>query len=353
MRSVVNSGISVDEKDAKIIAELEKDGRQTDAAIARTLGTSDALVRRRIARLIQDDVMRVIAVINPRKVGFNTTAFIGIQAEPSKLDSLLPVLSGMPRVHFLTMTTGPFDVLMWVTFHSPLELADFIKKDLGTIPGIIRNETMLILETAKRTQSILPVNGDSTGNGQGVDKAAEEVSLEGPDSPVEGKLVDDCDCNIMMHLQEDGRKSDAAIARALGLSEATVRRRIRRLLDAGVFSVSPVVAFPHKVGFPTSAIIGIQIDLRLMSYAIKALAALPRVHYVGLATGRYDVIIWATFRSPQDLADFVRLSLSAVPGINRTEASINLEIVKRDLRVLPPRGALRKRRRRSGKARSD
>jgi len=71
----------MDELDSLII-DMQKDGRSSNAGIARELGVSEGTVRRRLRLLVEDGVIRVMAVPNVRKLGYHTTALIGLQAEP-------------------------------------------------------------------------------------------------------------------------------------------------------------------------------------------------------------------------------------------------------------------------------
>ena len=68
----------MDELDRKIIALLQLDGRASNAKIAREVGVSEGTVRRRLRRLIKEDVVKVVAVPNLEKLGYATTALIGL-----------------------------------------------------------------------------------------------------------------------------------------------------------------------------------------------------------------------------------------------------------------------------------
>ncbi len=71
--------------------------------------------------------------------------------------------------------------------------------------------------------------------------------------------LDDVSKAIIEQLQEDGRRPYAAIGKAVGLSEAAVRQRVQRLLDAGVMQIVAVTD-PLQVGFPRQAMIGIRCE---------------------------------------------------------------------------------------------
>ena len=101
----------MDELDRKIIALLQLDGRASNAKIAREVGVSEGTVRRRLRRLVKEDVVKVIAVPNLEKLGYATTALIGISTGPGKSDAVADAISAMEEAHYVAITTGSFDVL--------------------------------------------------------------------------------------------------------------------------------------------------------------------------------------------------------------------------------------------------
>ena len=78
----------MDELDLKIISLMQIDGRASNSKIAREIGVAEGTVRRRLGRLIKDDVVKVIAVPNLEMLGYTVTALIGLQTSPGKSDSV-------------------------------------------------------------------------------------------------------------------------------------------------------------------------------------------------------------------------------------------------------------------------
>src|ERR1700755_3029691 len=101
----------------------------------------------------------------------------------------------------------------------------------------------------------------------------------GPRSgPVVMPVLDDISKQIIEQLQEDGRRSYAAIGKAVGLSEAAVRQRVQRLHDTGVIQICAVTA-PLTLAFRRQAMIGLKCDGDLQQVA-RQLAALEEIDYV-------------------------------------------------------------------------
>jgi Lrp/AsnC family transcriptional regulator for asnA, asnC and gidA len=77
-----------------------------------------------------------------------------------------------------------------------------------------------------------------------------------------------------------------------------------------------------------SAIIGVSVDLRQIGSASKTLASLPEVRYLGLSTGRYDIILEAFFTDTEHLLTFVSERLGTLPEVTGIETSIILRVDK-------------------------
>ncbi|MBM3925889.1 MAG: Lrp/AsnC family transcriptional regulator [SAR202 cluster bacterium] len=145
----------MDELDRKIIEILQTDGRASNAKIAREVGVSEGTVRRRLRRLVTDNVVKIIAVPNLDKMGYSTAALIGLQTAPGYLDTVADSVAAMKEVHYVAITTGAFDVFAWVGMTSTEDLGIFLRTKIGTIPGVTRTETFVNLAIKKRTYGLV------------------------------------------------------------------------------------------------------------------------------------------------------------------------------------------------------
>lgn len=139
--------------------------------------------------------------------------------------------------------------------------------------------------------------------------------------------LDDLDRALVALLQEDARLTNRALAARVGSSEATVRRRVDRLLDAGLIRVV-AVASPFALGYRMVAIVGAQIDRARQREIERALQAMPEVRFVGLTLGSYDLIMELWLPGPEALLDFLTERLSPLPGLQRVEAWQVLKLSK-------------------------
>lgn len=138
-------------------------------------------------------------------------------------------------------------------------------------------------------------------------------------------LLDDIAKQIIEQLQEDGRRPYATIGKAVGLSEAAVRQRVQRLLDAGVMQIVAVTD-PLQLGFPRQAMIGLRTDGDLEAVADR-LAVLDEVDYVVITAGSFDLLTEVVCRNDDHLLAILQ-RLRAVEGVVATEAFVYLKLRK-------------------------
>ncbi len=144
----------MDELDRKIIALLESNGRASNARIARDVGVSEGTVRRRLKRLIQERIINVVALPDPRKLGYESEALIGVQVDPDKVDQVADRLASLVHTRWVAVTTGTYDVFAWVTLPTAEALGHFLRDQVGAIPGVRRTETFVNLAVMKREYGI-------------------------------------------------------------------------------------------------------------------------------------------------------------------------------------------------------
>ena len=144
----------MDELDRKIIALLERNGRASNARIARDVGVSEGTVRRRLKRLVQERIINVIALPDPRKLGYESEALIGIQVDPDKIDQVANKVAELDHTRWVAVTTGTYDVFAWATLPNAEELGKFLREKVGTITGVRRTETFVNLAVKKREYGI-------------------------------------------------------------------------------------------------------------------------------------------------------------------------------------------------------
>jgi Lrp/AsnC family transcriptional regulator, regulator for asnA, asnC and gidA len=147
-----NGGVQLDDVSKAIIEELQQDGRRSYAAIGKVVGLSEAAVRQRVQRLIDNNVMQVVAVTDPLELGFARQAMIGIRAK-GELEPIADELSQMEEVDYVVITAGSFDLLAEVVCESDEHLLEILSHRIRKIDNVVSTETFMYLKLRKQTYS--------------------------------------------------------------------------------------------------------------------------------------------------------------------------------------------------------
>jgi Lrp/AsnC family transcriptional regulator for asnA, asnC and gidA len=147
----------MDMLDQRIVDALVEDGRRPFVRIAADLGVSEASVRQRVARLVADGVMQIMAVTNPLKLGYEVVCMFGLRVEGARLRDATAALERLSEVTYLVACTGRFDLLVEVVCRDNRHLLDFVAGELARVPGVRDSESfgyLAVLKESYRTSGI-------------------------------------------------------------------------------------------------------------------------------------------------------------------------------------------------------
>ena len=146
----MNDKNSIDEIDQSIIEALQLDGRRPFTKLAAELGISEASVRQRVATLINTQVMQIVAITNPIKLGFSLASMIGIRVSGDRLLQVADEIAAFDEVIYLIITTGSFDLLAEVVCRDNDHLLNFLTEKLYKVQGVQQAETYMYLRVCKQ-----------------------------------------------------------------------------------------------------------------------------------------------------------------------------------------------------------
>ncbi|GGY81545.1 Lrp/AsnC family transcriptional regulator [Streptomyces nitrosporeus] len=141
---------SVDAVSLAIIEQLQEDGRRPYAAIGKAVGLSEAAVRQRVQKLLDQGVMQIVAVTDPLTVGLMRQAMVGIRVE-GDLDPVAEALSAMSECEYVVMTAGSFDLMVEIVCEDDDHLLETINKRIRAIDGVRSTESFVYLKLKKQT----------------------------------------------------------------------------------------------------------------------------------------------------------------------------------------------------------
>jgi len=139
----------LDGLDYRLLGQLRASPRSAYTSLAASAGCSKATARRRIERLIDDQVLQVIAVAAPIRLGYSIRANIGLGVRPGMIDQAASALAASPDTHHVVITTGSFDLLFTTFLKTQEDLSRFVREYLGTVPGVVSHEVMVLMKVTK------------------------------------------------------------------------------------------------------------------------------------------------------------------------------------------------------------
>jgi Lrp/AsnC family transcriptional regulator for asnA, asnC and gidA len=139
--------------------------------------------------------------------------------------------------------------------------------------------------------------------------------------------LDSVDRHIIQVLQRDGRASNVEIARQVGVSEATVRKRLDRLISEGIVRIT-AVPDAARVDLSTVTFLSFEVELAQMDQIADQLSRCPEVRSIYYTTGESDLIVEAWFPSSNELLHFLTHRVASISGIKRTATSHVLRTIK-------------------------
>ncbi len=144
--------------------------------------------------------------------------------------------------------------------------------------------------------------------------------------------IDDVDRIILEMLQDDSRASFKKIAQRLGVSEATIFVRVKKLLNRGIINRFTAIVSPELVGKGLTAFVLISADPKKLQEVLEALKEIDDIYEIYDVTGSYYAIVKIRTRDRQELVKAIdRIGL--IDGIARTETAIVLRSVKEETKI--------------------
>ncbi len=151
---------NIDTMDSKIISLLEQNGRMPNTELAKKLKTSETTIRKRIKRLIDNELIKIVAIRNRARLGYDLSGNIRITADTKKTRSIGSSLSKMDQIWYVAQLAGydNFDVEFSVASqHDLLVLLDNINK----IDGVISTRPSIRLQLMKHLGEFMAAFADA------------------------------------------------------------------------------------------------------------------------------------------------------------------------------------------------
>jgi Lrp/AsnC family transcriptional regulator for asnA, asnC and gidA len=141
---------ALDDVSKAIVEQLQQDGRRTYASIGKAVGLSEAAVRQRVTKLLEAEIIQIVAVTNPLQVGFTRMAMVGVIVN-GDIEAVAEQITAFPEVDYVVVTAGGFDILVEVVCEDDDHLLELINRRIRAVPDVLRTETFVYLQLRKQT----------------------------------------------------------------------------------------------------------------------------------------------------------------------------------------------------------
>jgi Lrp/AsnC family transcriptional regulator for asnA, asnC and gidA len=147
----------LDDLDLAIIDRLQVDGRKAYTEIALELGVSEGTVRNRVARMVEDQILYIVGMVDPYFLGRDAPALIGVTLHAEDWDPAIEAIANFEEVSYLVLVSGEYDLIVEVLCRDREDLARFLNEKLRRVRGVVRTQTFTILRTYKMAYGAMPV----------------------------------------------------------------------------------------------------------------------------------------------------------------------------------------------------
>jgi len=148
--SEASEGEGLDETDKAIIESLQVDGRLSYADLGPRVGLSQAAARQRVKRLLDDEVIQVVAVTNPAQMGFAVQVMVGVTVE-GDVRVVAAALAQIEEVPYVIVTTGRFDLMIEIVCEDTAALLSLMNDSVRAVTGVNSTEVFSYLDLVKQT----------------------------------------------------------------------------------------------------------------------------------------------------------------------------------------------------------
>ncbi|MFQ5711898.1 MAG: Lrp/AsnC family transcriptional regulator [Candidatus Geothermarchaeales archaeon] len=145
--------------------------------------------------------------------------------------------------------------------------------------------------------------------------------------------IDDVDRQILNELQENARTPFRVIGEKLGISEATVFVRVKKLRKEGVIKGFRAIVSPKKVGKAITAFVLVKATPTQFPKVLEALKKIDNIYEIYDVTGVYYSILKVRAKDHAELAQTLD-SIGTIRGISSTETSVVLRAIKEESKIL-------------------
>lgn len=305
----------LDDLDISLIKALDADAKQSYIQLAEKLPASRNTVRRRLQRLLDDNIVSLITLTSPPAFGYRTHATIVITVHPGDVEVVAERLASFANIPYLLTTSGRCDIIAASIFQNLDEMLSFLDSELGSVSGLSSTEVLVGLNWMKFSLNRLT-----------------SINHAFPAAP-RPRVLDEIDLGIIRELEVDPAQTNMVLANKLHINRATVQKRIQALIDHDIIRIGTIVS-PYSVGYQILAVLLVKARPGEIMNVANKMTVLNEITSLIVTAGAYDMIAYASFRDSRHMSEFMNSQMGWITGIIRVESMIVLDVKKLSFQLL-------------------
>ncbi len=311
--------------DRQIIEHLQEDGRKALVTIARAIGITEKTARTHMKRLLDQDIIQIVALTSPAALGYTVASMAAITiSSPQVGEQVSAALAQIDSIDYVVLTHGRYAIFAEIIARDMKELQRTIESNIGSLPDVTGVEIFPYFSIYYQQARVA---------------GWVEVNLE-KDTGVGDRELSEGDKAIVAELNLDGRQSYGNIAEILGISESQVRSRVQQMQAARQVNIMAIVN-PLKLLNRSMAWVTIRaLPGVILSNLANKFAAVPSVSYVAICAGRYDFFVEVICSSEKEMLGVIDSQIRSIKGVAASETHLYLNLHYKRLIPLRYRGGI-------------
>lgn len=314
----VRNHIDLDDIDRQLVGLLIRNGRTPYSALAPEVGLSQAAVRARVRRLLDDHVVTVSARVDPRSIGFAVFSFVFATVTGSAREAAERVAE-LPEAVFVVSLTGRSGLMIEIRCSDNQHLVA-VMDQLRATKGIVDCDSLTVFEYRKAGTS-----------GVAAELFGQSFELRVPKPTPRDRPLDEIDRSLVKESMADGRAAYADLAPSVGLSQAGARARVQRLLDEKIVVIQ-ATSSARALGLGSFSAVRISVRGPIGPIADE-LSAMPEFTVVALTAGAFDLAGEVWCRDNAHLLDILD-AIRTMDGVGMVVLNTYLAIEKEIYRLV-------------------
>ncbi len=311
--------------DRKVVAALLAHPRCRMSALATAVGTSAPTVSRRLAVLFEQQLIRVVSVLDQQRSGYGFAVFLRLRCVPGASGDVARAVAQWPESGYVSVVGGDLDCTAQLHVGSTKHLMSLLNDRLTTVRGVISSSTSKII---RRYSTPHGWYGGLVPDGALASLRSERLDHWTEDGQVQQRGLDELDQALVDLLAHDGRRTWRDLGARLGIQPATARRRVETLMTSGLLRLRTVVQ-PAVIGQPVVASLWLRVTPARLEAVGRTLAAHPNVLNIAATTGLTNLSGEIAVPDDDALYSFLTDEVGRLPGVAAVDVSDGLQVIKR------------------------